>query len=99
MVSVIVRHRVRDYDAWKPVFDEHGEVRRRHGALGHQIYRVSSDPQELIIVNLFKDAAGAQAFSADPSLRDAMERGGVVSAPEVTFCEQAEAVEYPLPVA
>jgi quinol monooxygenase YgiN len=99
MVAVIVRHRVRDYDAWKPVFDEHGEVRRRHGALGHQIYRVSADPQELVIVNQFKDAAGAQAFSADPSLRDAVERGGVTTAPEVTFCEQADAVEYPLAVA
>ncbi len=99
MVAVIVRHRVKDHEAWKSVFDEHGEMRRRHGALGHQLYRVSSDPQELIIVNLFRDAAGAQAFGTDPSLRDAMERGGVIGAPDVAFCDQAEVVEYPVAVA
>ncbi|HXZ99057.1 MAG TPA: cyclase [Candidatus Binatia bacterium] len=99
MVAVIVRHRVRDYDAWKSVFDEGGELRRRHGALGHQLYRVSSEPQELISVNLFKDAAGAQAFGTDPSLREAMERGGVLGAPDVAFCEQVEVVEYPVAVA
>ena len=99
MVAVIVRHRVRDYDAWKPGFDEHEVVRRRHGALGHQIYRLSNDPQDLIIVNQFKDAAGAEAFMADPSLREVMERAGVVSDPEVAVCEQAEVAEYSVAVA
>ena len=98
MVAVIVRHRVRDYDTWKPVFDEHGEVRRRHGALGHQLYRVLGDPQDVIIVNRFKDADAAQAFAADPSLPAVMERAGVISKPDISFCEQAEAVEYPVAV-
>lgn len=98
MVGVIVRHRVKDYDAWKPVFDEHGAVRRKHGALGHQIYRVSDDPNALVIVNLFRDAAGAQAFAADPSLPEAMQRGGVDGPPDIAFCERIEVVDYPVAV-
>lgn len=94
MVAVIVRHRVRDYDAWKPRFDEHGEVGRRHGATGHQLYRVSGDPKAVVIVNLFGDAAGARAFLEDPSLREAMERAGVDGVPETLVCEQAEVVDY-----
>lgn len=98
MVGVIVRHRVADYAAWKPVFDEHEATRRKHGAVGHHVFRLASDPQEVIVVNLYRDAAGAQAFAADPSLREAMHRGGVVSEPEVLFCEHAESSDYQVPV-
>src|SRR4029077_11238047 len=99
MVAVIVRHKVKDFDAWKPLFDEHGEVRRRDGALGHQLYRVTGDPQDVIIVNEFKDASAAQAFLADSSLREVMDRAGVISAPDIAICEQNEVAEYSLPVA
>jgi hypothetical protein len=36
---LIVEHRVRDFEAWKPLFDEHGAVRRKYGATGHVVYR------------------------------------------------------------
>lgn len=98
MVAVIVRHRVRDYDAWKPVFDEHGEVRRSHGALGHQIYRLSDDPNTVVVVNQFRDAGGAKAFATDPSLPEVMQRAGVEGHPDIAFCEHVESVDYPLAV-
>lgn len=98
MVAVIVRHRVKDFDTWKPLFDEHGAARRRHGAVGHQLYRSSADANELTLVNLFRDAAGAQAFLDDPSLPEAMQRAGVDGPPEIHVCEQVEAVDYPVAV-
>jgi len=98
MVAVIVRHRVRDYQAWKPVFDEHGEVRRRHGALGHRLYQLSGDANDVVIVNLFRDAAGAQAFAADPSLPEVMQRAGVEGHPDISFCEEIEVADYTVPV-
>ncbi|HKR99834.1 MAG TPA: cyclase [Candidatus Dormibacteraeota bacterium] len=98
MVAVIVRHRVRDYDTWKPLFDQHGDVRRQYGAIGHQLYRVSGDPQELIVVNQFADLASAQAFTRDPSLPKMMENAGVEGAPDIAFCEQVESAEYPIAV-
>src|SRR5437899_1317475 len=98
MVAVIVRHRVQDFAAWKPVFDEHGAVRRKHGALGHQLYRSQSDPNETIIVTFFKTLDGAQAFMNDPSLPEAMQRGGVAGSREIHVCEQYEVVDYPVAV-
>lgn len=94
MAALIVRHRVRDYDAWLPGFIEHGEVRRRYGGLGHQVYRLTEDPNDVTVVLLFKDTEGARAFVADPSLAEAMQRAGVVSAPQELFCEQADVAEY-----
>jgi hypothetical protein len=38
MAKLIVQHRVQDYARWKPIFDEHGKVRQKHGAKGHTLY-------------------------------------------------------------
>jgi len=91
---IIVQHKVRDYDTWKPVFDEHGDVRKRHGATGHELYRGLDDPNEITLVNHFPTRAQAEAFAADPSLKEAMELGGVISEPRITWAEETEAVDY-----
>jgi heme-degrading monooxygenase HmoA len=91
---VIVQHKVRDYDAWKVVFDEHRAVRTRHGATGHELYRGVEDPNEVTVVNRFPSREQAEAFAADPSLKEAMERGGVVSEPRITWAREADAADY-----
>jgi heme-degrading monooxygenase HmoA len=91
---IIVQHTVRDYDAWKVVFDEHQAVRTRHGATGHELYRGSEDANEITIVNHFPSKEQAEAFATDPSLKEAMERGGVTSEPRVTWARETEAVDY-----
>ena len=91
---IIVQHRVSDYDAWKSVFDEHEAVRKGHGATGHEVYRGLEDPNELTVVNHFPTTEQAQAFAADPSLKEAMERGGVVSEPRITWAQESDAADY-----
>ena len=91
---LIVQHRVRDYDTWKPVFDEHGDVRRSHGATGHEIYRGLDDPNDITIVNRFPSRGQAEAFTRDPSLKEAMDRAGVISEPRFTWAREAETVDY-----
>jgi heme-degrading monooxygenase HmoA len=91
---VMVQHSVRDFDTWKPVFDEHGDVRRRHGATGHELYRGIADANEITVVNHFPSKEQAEAFAADPSLKEAMERGGVISEPRVTWAQEVETVDY-----
>ena len=94
MPQVVVQHSVEDFDAWKPVFDEHGEVRRAHGATGHRIYRTTEDPNTIVIVNEFATLEGAQAFMTDPSLKEAMARAGVTSAPQVWIVDEHEVESY-----
>ena len=91
---VMVQHKVRDFSSWKLVFDEHGDVRRKYGATGHEIYRGIDDPNEITIVNHFASNEQAKSFVADPSLKEAMERGGVVSEPRVTWAQEVETVDY-----
>ncbi|HEX7400021.1 MAG TPA: hypothetical protein VF302_09640 [Candidatus Limnocylindrales bacterium] len=94
MTKAIVQHHVVDYDRWYPVFTEHESVRRQHGATGHSINRAVADPNTIVIVNDFATLEGALAFTKDPSLPAAMERGGVDGAPQVWIVEEAEARTY-----
>ena len=91
---LVVQHTVRDYDAWKSVFDEHESTRAKHGATGHTIYRDADDPNAVTIFNRFATREGAEAFSRDPSLKDAMERGGVPSEPRIMWVEEADSAQY-----
>ncbi len=94
MAKVIVQHHVEDYGKWKPAFDEHGQVRRTHGATGHTIHRGMEDPDTVVIVNDFASTEGATAFLEDPSLKEAMSKAGVDGPPQVWVVDEVERVSY-----
>ena len=94
MAKVFVQHQVADYDLWITVFNEHEAVRKSHGATGHTVSRVVSDPNTVVIVNDFATLEGALAFTQDPSLPDAMAKGGVTGHPQVWITNEADAAAY-----
>ncbi len=94
MAKVIVQHHVSDYDAWFRVFSDHADTRRRYGATSHTVSRSVTDPNTVLVVNDFATTAGAQAFSADPTLKEAMARAGVDGAPQVWITEDSEVFAY-----
>lgn len=94
MAKVFVQHQVADYDRWIAVFNEHQAVRESHGATGHSVCRVASDPNTIVIVSDFASLEGALAFTRDPSLPEAMARGGVTGAPQVWITNEADAAAY-----
>jgi quinol monooxygenase YgiN len=93
-VTLVVHHRVHDYDVWKPVFDEHEAVRRSHGEIEHRIYQTLGDPASVVIHNDFPSEEAARAFADDPSLPEAMERGGVDGKPGTGFINCTERKVY-----
>jgi hypothetical protein len=93
-VTLVVHHRVADYDAWKPVFDEHESVRRGHCEIEHRVYRDVDDPNRVIVHNDFPSMEAAHGFVEDPSLKEAMARAGVEGEPGISFVERAERKVY-----
>jgi hypothetical protein len=91
---LIVRHTVRDYDAWKPVFDEHESVRAKYGLLSHTIYHTAEDPNDLTLEFQIDSRERAEGLLVDPSLAETMERGGVIGEPLVVWLEKVESVSY-----
>ncbi|MFI5307717.1 MAG: cyclase [Polyangiales bacterium] len=92
--ALIVRHRVASFDAWKKVFDSMTETRRAHGWISTLLYRDASDPNLVTIVNRVKDLDGAKRYGGSAELRAAMDKGGVLGAPEIFFVEEAEERKY-----
>ena len=62
----MVHHRVHDYDTWKPVFDEHEDVRRAHGEMEHRVYQDPYDPIDVVIHNDFPSEQAARGVRRGP---------------------------------
>jgi hypothetical protein len=86
MTTLAVRHTVSDFDTWKSAFDGHATVRSSHGATGE---RILHDGNAVLVLIDFPDGASAESFMADPTLADAMAKGGVVGAPDVSVLVEA----------
>ena len=88
--ALIVKHHVANFEAWKKVFDEMYATRKAHGWRSAIVYRDAVDPNLVTIVNRVNDLDGAKRYGSSPDLRAAMERGGVVGAPEISFVQEFE---------
>jgi uncharacterized protein (DUF1330 family) len=89
MTTMIVQHGVTDYDVWRPVFDQHSAARDAHGSHTATVYRGTEDANAITVVLEFPNLAEAQSFASDPSLKEAMGRGGVTGPPQISFVELA----------
>ncbi len=84
-IGVIVTHKVKDYDAWKKVFDTDADARKAGGFLGHELMRDATNDKIVSVWLPGTDLAKAKAFATNPALKDKMKEGGVVGKPEVAF--------------
>jgi hypothetical protein len=87
--SIIIRHRVADFDTWKAAFDEHGSVRRDYGLVDTGLLRDEDDDNMVTVLLSTDDTARAREFFASDSLRETMEGAGVASQPEVWIAKDA----------
>jgi heme-degrading monooxygenase HmoA len=92
MPYLLVRHKVADYDKWKPFFDQHGTTRQRSGSQGGQLLRNADDPNELIILFQWGTLEKARQFSQSNDLREIMQQAGVIDQPDIYFLEAVENV-------
>ncbi len=93
MPYLLIRHKVEDYDRWKPVFDEDADNRARHGSSNGMLFRNRNNPNEIIALWEFSDAGQMEAFTQSPELRERMQRAGVADHPDVYFLDLVEQPE------
>ena len=80
MFVLSLRHRVRDYESWKAVFDERLPARLEGKVTGHRLTRSTSDPQVVEVAMEFVSRSDAEAYRAymeKPETREALARAGV----------------------
>ncbi len=85
MIRMFVKHKVRDYAAWRKVYDEFDSARSRAGVRGHAVYCDVDDANEVTVCHDFDDIEAARALAGSKELKSAMKNAGVVGAPTIWF--------------
>ena len=81
--TLVVRHSVTDYAAWRTVYDEVDPIRAAHGCTDQRVLANPEDANDVFITHEFPTVAQAQSFTADADFKAAMQRAGVASAPRI----------------
>ena len=90
MARILVRHRVKDFSAWKKVYTAHAPARTAAGFTHSRVSQAADDPNHVVIQFECKDLAAAQRFTQSQDLKEAMQRAGVIEAPDIYFLTDGE---------
>ena len=90
MILAIVRHHVRDYAAWRKVYDGVASLQQAGGVIDKSVYQDPGDPNDVLVLHSFADLAAANAFFRNPDLRAAMQQGGVEGPPRIEIFQSAD---------
>jgi hypothetical protein len=87
---MIVRHKVRDYGHWRPIFDGHAEMQRSAGLINPRVYHsADSNKSEIGVVFDTEDTKKAEDFASSADLK-AMIKAGVLDTPTIYFLESID---------
>jgi quinol monooxygenase YgiN len=89
MTHVMVKHKVKDYAAWKVAFDNFANVRRSSGEKSYRILHPVDDSNDLTLLFEWDSKKNAETFMASPELKSAMQRAGVTEEPKIQFLNEA----------
>lgn len=87
MNTIIIRHQVSDFAAWKSAFDAHAGEREAHGLALLGLHRDVADTNTVTVALRTADLQRADAFLHSEDLRDTMANAGVTSVPDVWVTE------------
>jgi len=82
---MVATHKVADFAKWHKSYDEHDSLRLANGIHSYVIGRGIEDTNLVLVAVKVDDLAKAKAFAKDPSLKKAMQKGGVTGAPSFSF--------------
>jgi hypothetical protein len=85
MALMVVRHEVKDYDAWRAVYDEVEHVKRSGGVIEEAVYRADEHSNTVLVLHHFDTMEEAKAYAAHEALADAMDRAGAIGEPRFEF--------------
>ena len=76
---------VKDYATWEKAFDMDSLYRKDNGLELIVIGRNNANPNNLLIAFSAEDVQKAKAFTAEPKLKDLMNKSGVISKPDFNY--------------
>jgi len=92
MVSILIRHRVSDFDQWKSNFDHAYAIRENAGERSYHIFRNANDPSDVTLLCDWENLEKARQFAASDTLWKGMHKGGVTTDVEIHVLEEVKPI-------
>jgi quinol monooxygenase YgiN len=92
MDFVLIIHSVRDYPAWKRIFDDAAAIRKKAGEQSFRVLVDEKDPNRVIHFSRWSSLAEARSFFESPELVEIRRQAGV-DAPEFKYLHSVDAGE------
>ena len=89
MQYVLIIHEVEAYPAWKTVFDQAAEIRKRAGEISYQLLRYDDDANNIVHFSEWKLMENARRFFESPELVEIRKKAGV-KAPDFIYLQEIE---------
>lgn len=83
MVTLLVRHQVKDFKAWHEAFLGFADLNARYGASNPQAFHSVEDPNDVTVKQDLESVEAAQKLLASEEIKAAMSQAGVVGPPTV----------------
>jgi len=89
MQYVLIIHEVEAYPAWKAVFDQAGDIRKRAGEISYQLLRYDTDENNIVHFSEWTSLDNARRFFESPELMAIRKKAGV-KAPAFIYLREIE---------
>lgn len=89
MQHVLIIHEVEDYPAWKQVFDQAAEMRKRAGEISYQLLHFDADANKVVHFSRWRSLDKARSFFESPELDQIRKKAGV-KAPSFLYLHELE---------
>ncbi len=82
---LILTHEVKDFSAWKTFYDADKPNRDKAGLVQRYLIRDAQRPNVVTLVFEAPNADAARAFTANPVLKEVMQKAGVLPPPTIVI--------------
>ena len=89
MQHVLIIHEVEAYAAWKVVFDQAAEIRKKAGEIRYQLLRYDHDPNNIVHFSEWTSLENARRFFESEELVEIRRKAGV-KAPDFIYLQEIE---------
>lgn len=83
MVTVVISHECKNYSDWRKAYDDDEVNRQKAGFKATGVFHSVDNPNKITILGEAPSVEAINGFMANPELKKAMEKGGVIGMPEV----------------
>lgn len=90
MAYALIHASVRDYDEFKPAFDELSSLRQKHGSKGTRVFRAEDSPNQVVVLTQFSDEGEARRMFQSDEFRAGTKKAGVTAPPDIEFLEEVD---------